>query len=73
MIHHWIGTVLLPGVSLEKARAFVQNYERYPSLFGPMIQRAKVLNRTGDQFVVQMRTSDDEGHGYCGDRCRLPG
>lgn len=57
LIHHWVGTVLLSGVPLKRATAFVQNYERYPSLFGPMIQRAKVLNRSGDQFVVQMRTS----------------
>lgn len=57
LIHHWVGTVLLSGVPLAKARAFVQNYERYPSLFGPMIQRAKVLNHSGDQFLVQMRTS----------------
>jgi len=57
LIHHWVGTVLLPGVPLQKARAFVQSYERYPSVFGPMIQRAKILNHAGDQFVVQMRTS----------------
>jgi hypothetical protein len=29
LIHHWIGTVLLPGVPLDRAAAFVQRYERY--------------------------------------------
>lgn len=56
MIHHWIGTVLLPGVALAQARAFVQDYDRYAELFSPTIQRAKVLSREGDQFTVRMRT-----------------
>src|SRR5688572_10633725 len=56
LIHHWIGTVLLPDVTVDKARQFVQQYDRYTSLFSPTIQRAKELSRTGDRFVVQMRT-----------------
>lgn len=56
LIHHWIGTVLLPGVPLDRAAAFVQRYERYPDVFKPMIQRAHVLNRSGDVFTVAMRT-----------------
>jgi hypothetical protein len=57
MIHHWIGTVLLPGVTLDRATAFVQNYPRYPQLFSPLIQRAQVLKATPDRFDVAMRTS----------------
>jgi hypothetical protein len=55
-IHHWIGTVLLPKVTLPQAIAFVQSYERYPEIFAPMIQRARVLNRTATRFDVAMRT-----------------
>lgn len=57
LIHHWIGSVLLPGVSLAKARAVVERYDQYPRVLGPMVQRAKVLHHTGDEFLVQMRTS----------------
>jgi hypothetical protein len=57
LIHHWIGSVLLPGVSLAKARAVVERYDQYPRVLGPMVQRASVLQRTGSDFVVQMRTS----------------
>jgi hypothetical protein len=56
LIHHWIGTVLLSGVKLDRAIAFVQNYDRYPQLFAPTIQRARVISRSGDHFNVQMRT-----------------
>ena len=61
LIHHWIGTVLLPGVPLDRAAAFVQRYERYPEIFTPMIERANVLNRSGDVFTVAMRTRAEKG------------
>lgn len=57
LIHHWIGTVLLPGTPLARARRLVEEYERYPTMFGPMIQRTQVLDRTDDRFTVRMRTS----------------
>jgi len=56
MIHHWIGSVLLPGVSLAKARAVVERYDQYPRVLGPMVQRASIRQHTGPDFVVQMRT-----------------
>ena len=66
MIHHWIGSVLLPGVSLAKARAVVERYDQYPRVLGPMVQRASILQHTGNDFVVQMRTSVTKVI-YCGD------
>lgn len=57
LIHHWIGTVLLPGATLEKVIPFVQDYARYPQNFNPMIQRSTIQSRSADRFVVGMRTS----------------
>lgn len=57
LIHHWIGTVLLPGVPIDRAVAFVQQYDRYPERFGPIIRRARILSHTGDHFEVAMRTT----------------
>lgn len=57
LIHHWLGTVLMPNVSVDRAVSFVQAYEDYPRVFGPMIQRARVLTHEGDHYVVSMRTS----------------
>ena len=56
LIHHWVGTVLLPGVTLDKTRAFVQDYDRYADHFAPMIQRSRLVSRAGDRFVVSFRT-----------------
>lgn len=57
LIHHWVGTVLLPNVSVDRLLAFVQDYDRYPQTFGPMIVRSRVIEHEGDRFVVAMRTS----------------
>jgi len=57
LIHHWIGTVLLPGTTLDRAIAFVQDYRRYPDRFSPLIQWTNVVSRSPDRFVVRMRTS----------------
>jgi hypothetical protein len=56
MLHHWIGTVLLPGVTVPAAIAFVQEYDKYPQRFAPTIQRARVLQHNGDRYEVAMRT-----------------
>jgi hypothetical protein len=57
LVHHWVGTVLLEGVPLDRAVALVQQYERYPEWFAPTIQRARVIRHSGDHFDVAMRTS----------------
>lgn len=56
LIHHWVGTILLPGVALDRVMAFVKDYPQYPTRFGPMIQRARVLKQSPGHFDVTMRT-----------------
>ena len=56
LVHHWVGTVLLPGATLDRVLAFVKDYQQYPARFAPMIQRARVLNQSADHFDVSMRT-----------------
>jgi len=56
IVHHWVGTVLLPGATIERVMAVVKDYEQYPARFAPMIQRARVLKRSPDRFDVAMRT-----------------
>jgi len=56
LLHHWVGTVLVPGATMDRVLAFVKDYPQYPAHFGPMIQRARVLKQTPDRFDVTMRT-----------------
>lgn len=55
--HHWVGTVLLAGVTLDRAIAFLQEYDRYAERFQPAISRSTLKSHTGDRFVAAMRTT----------------
>ena len=52
MLHHWVGTVLIPGVTMDRVMAFVKNYADYPKHFGPMVKSARVLKEAPDRFDV---------------------
>ena len=55
MVHHWIGTVLIPGVTLDRTIAMVQDYDRYPEIYAPDVQASEVRAREGDRFHVYLR------------------
>lgn len=55
MVHHWVGTVLIPGASVADTVALVRNYDRYPTVYAPAVQRARVVSTTGTRFDVEMR------------------
>jgi hypothetical protein len=57
IVHHWVGTVFLPGVPLDRVIRFVQNYAGYSQAFGPMVQSARVTSHRDEHFDVAMRTS----------------
>ena len=57
LVHHWVATVLLPGVKIDRARAFVRDYGRYTQAFAPLVTRASLTSHTDTRDVVAMRTS----------------
>ena len=56
LIHHWMGTVLLPGARLSRVKPIVQDYNRYSEWFSPLIRRSQINAHNGDRFLVAMRT-----------------
>ena len=54
-IHHWIGTVLIPGVTLEQTMALVQDYDRYAEIYNPDVRQSKLLSRDGSRFRVYLQ------------------
>jgi hypothetical protein len=56
LIHHWVATVLLPGVSVDQATALLRDYPRYPQLFTPLIVRTSPARQAQGRDVVPMRT-----------------
>lgn len=55
LIHHWIGTVFLPGVTYDRYLEFVQQYDRHQEYFKPDVQQSRLLERNGDFFRVFFR------------------
>jgi hypothetical protein len=55
LIHHWIGTVFIPGATLEQTLALEQDYDHHQDYFRPDVVQSKVLRHAGGDFVVQLR------------------
>jgi hypothetical protein len=55
LVHHWIGTVFIPGVTLAQTLEFMQDYDHKKDYFSPDVQRSKILQRQGDDFLVNLR------------------
>ena len=55
LIHHWVGAVFIPGVTLDQAVALLQDYDRHARIYHPTVERSKVVARDGDSFKVYLR------------------
>ncbi len=55
MVHHWVGVVFIPGVTLAQVLALVQDYDSTERHYAPDVQKSKLLAREGDRFRVYMR------------------
>jgi hypothetical protein len=50
LIHHWIGVVFIPGVTLAQVMAELQDYAGQPDKYKPTVRKAKVVERDGNEF-----------------------
>ena len=55
MVHHWVGTVLPPNVTLESTIAMVQDYGRYPEIYAPDVRASEIRHQNGDRFQVYLQ------------------
>src|SRR5712671_1888706 len=60
LIHHWRGTVFVPGVTLDQSLSVSRAYRDYPKIFRPVIA-STVLSNEGDAFRVQFRIKQSAG------------
>lgn len=56
-VHHWVATVLLPGVPVNRILGVVRDYPAYPKVFAPLMTRAAIVERREGRDVVALRTS----------------
>jgi hypothetical protein len=55
MVHHWLAIVFVPGVNLAQTIVQQQNFDRSAEIYGPDIQRSKLLGAHGDDFRIYYR------------------
>jgi hypothetical protein len=55
IIHHWIGTIFVPGATLVQTLSFMQDYDHKVEYFKPDIVRSKILRHEGDDYFVLLR------------------
>jgi hypothetical protein len=55
LIHHWIGTIFVPGATLAQTIAFEQDYDNQQQYFRPDVMRSKILQHNGNDFVIELR------------------
>jgi len=54
MVHHWMGSVFIPDVSLQDLLEWVQNYSQHDEWF-PEVEESRLLARDGDSFQIFLR------------------
>jgi hypothetical protein len=55
LIHHWVGTVFIPGASLPQVLALLQDYDHHSTYYSPDVSKSKTLERARDDFKVYLR------------------
>lgn len=55
LIHHWVGTTFVPGVTLDQTLAFMQDYDHKVNYFKPDILISKILKQSGGDYSVHLR------------------
>lgn len=55
LIHHWVGTVFVPGVTMPQALALIQDYDRHAEYFKPDVVTSRIVSRNGNDIRTQVR------------------
>ena len=55
LIHDWIGAVYIPGVTLVKTLAVVQDYDHNRDNYKPEVLASRLVSRNGNDFKVYLR------------------
>jgi hypothetical protein len=55
LVHHWVGVAFLPGVTLERTVALLQDYDHHAAIYAPRITRSTLRTHTGDVFGFHLR------------------
>src|SRR6266567_5285185 len=55
MVHHWVGLVFIPGVTLANTLPVVQDYNRRAELYKPDVMASRTLDHQGSDYKIFLR------------------
>jgi hypothetical protein len=55
IIHHWIGSVFVPGRSAADALALLRDFDSYKRIYPASVEDSKTLERNGDVYRAYLR------------------
>jgi len=55
LIHDWIGATRIPGTTVAKTLALVQDYDHHKNIYNPQVIDSKLIRRQGDDFQIYLR------------------
>jgi len=55
LVHHWVGTAFIPGTTLGRTLAFLQDYDDQYKFYAPEVEQSKLLERDGNHFRIFLR------------------
>jgi len=55
LIHDWVGTVLIPKVTIAQVLALIQDYEHSSRYYAPDVMQSRLVSRHDDDFQVFLR------------------
>jgi len=55
MVHHWVGLIFIPGVTLAQTLPLVKDYDRRAELYKPDVSASRTLEHNGDEYKMFLR------------------
>jgi hypothetical protein len=55
LVHDWVGSVFIPGATLERTLALVQDYARHKDVYKPEVIDSRILSHNGNDFHIYLR------------------
>ncbi|MGH9455386.1 MAG: hypothetical protein ACRD2O_15605 [Terriglobia bacterium] len=58
LIHHWLGILFIPGVSIQPVLGAVQDYAHEQDHYRPQVIRARLISHQGNEFEIYLRLQE---------------
>jgi hypothetical protein len=55
LVHDWVGSAFLPGVTLAQTLALVQDYNRHKEYYKPEVADSRILSRDNNHYKIFLR------------------